>query len=236
MSKQIAFAVFLCVMGASIVFSYDVVLKNGKTIKGILLSENQDSFVIKDPSGLQMTFKKTNVDLEKTAAANRPPEKAATEKQSTEKKAESSESDKAKKPAKVYTEDDISRLRSKSAINDSGSSIKESKEENEDKKTEQKGEDYWKNRSAELFNGMHNAEQNYSELNRRCEKLKGATIQTHRLLSQKGENMDMAQATEEYCDRAEDAKGQYEQSKSDYENFMEQARQESVPPGWLKEQ
>ncbi|HEY4490493.1 MAG TPA: hypothetical protein VI958_00785, partial [Acidobacteriota bacterium] len=81
---------------------------------------------------------------------------------------------------------------------------------------------------------MKEAEVSYKELTASCQKLKGATIQTHRVYdANSGETLDIKQTTSDVCSQAETAKSGYEQAKSDYQTFMEEARQEVVPPGWL---
>ncbi len=71
----------------TVVFSaepYTVILKNGKMMKGQLLSENDDVIVFKDEKGLQYSLKKSLLDLEKMKKANEPPptEPAPSETQS----------------------------------------------------------------------------------------------------------------------------------------------------------
>ena len=53
--------------------SYTVILKNGKVLKGKLLSETEDVLVFKDEQGLQYSLKKSVIDLQKTNEANEPP-------------------------------------------------------------------------------------------------------------------------------------------------------------------
>lgn len=54
--------------------TYMVILKNGKSMKGHLVSENSDSIIFKDAQGLQYSLKKSVLDLEKMKQANTPPE------------------------------------------------------------------------------------------------------------------------------------------------------------------
>lgn len=61
---------------AGFIFSaetYTVILKNGKTMKGHLLSESAEMIVFKDDKGLQYSLKKSLLDLEKMKEANSPP-------------------------------------------------------------------------------------------------------------------------------------------------------------------
>lgn len=96
---------------------YTVVLKNGKTMKGSLVSETADTVIFKDSSGVQYSLKKANLDLAKMTELNQPP------KQETVPQAQTNQTETPKKPAKTYTAEDIEKLREKygeSAISGSG--------------------------------------------------------------------------------------------------------------------
>jgi hypothetical protein len=74
--------IVLCLVIASLAFSeetYTVILKNGKMMKGRLLSENSEMIVFKDHKGIQYSLKKTALDLEKMKEANAPPAPAVPE-------------------------------------------------------------------------------------------------------------------------------------------------------------
>ena len=68
--------IVLCLFITSLLFSeetYTVILKNGKMMKGHLLSENAEMIVFKDDKGLQYSLKKSILDLDKMNDANMPP-------------------------------------------------------------------------------------------------------------------------------------------------------------------
>jgi hypothetical protein len=65
--------VFLLIFSLCLIqtaFCYTVVLKNGKTKEGTLLSENDEAYVLQDSEGIRMTFKKATVDVAKTIQQN----------------------------------------------------------------------------------------------------------------------------------------------------------------------
>jgi len=107
MTKRLLFAVlgFILVLAASSE-SYTVVLKNGKTMNGTLVSENDSLIVFKDAHGLQFSIKKLNVDLDKTKQANEPPAPPVAPVAATPSAA-------SKKDAKVYGQNDLEALRTK---------------------------------------------------------------------------------------------------------------------------
>jgi hypothetical protein len=86
--------------------AYTVVLKNGKTIKGTLISETDEKIIFKDEQGLQYSLKKTSLDLAKMAEANAPPPTPAPAAP-----AEPSAPEDSKKSPKVYTTSDLETLR-----------------------------------------------------------------------------------------------------------------------------
>jgi hypothetical protein len=53
--------------------SYTVILKNGKIMKGHLLSETEELVVFKDEQGIQYSLKKSALDLQKMKEVNAPP-------------------------------------------------------------------------------------------------------------------------------------------------------------------
>jgi hypothetical protein len=70
-------SIVLILFLTSLLFSeetYTVFLKNGKVMKGHLVSENSEMIVFKDAQGIQYSLKKSVLDLEKMKDANTPPE------------------------------------------------------------------------------------------------------------------------------------------------------------------
>lgn len=106
--------------------AYTVVMKNGKTIKGTVISETADGLVFKDESGLQYSLKKSNLDLEKMEEANKPQAAPAPPPPADSSATPSSPTEPAQppappqtpKPARVYTQEDINRLRGASDVAD----------------------------------------------------------------------------------------------------------------------
>jgi hypothetical protein len=69
-------SIVLILLLTTLLFSdeiYTVILKNGKVMKGHLVSENGEMIVFKDAQGLQYSLKKSALDLEKMKGANTPP-------------------------------------------------------------------------------------------------------------------------------------------------------------------
>ena len=89
-------------------------------MEGTLVEETNDLIILKDNSGIQINFKKANLDLEKTTAANdkaestpAAPESAKAKLTASESKSDSIKSDPPNKPVRVVTEADLEKLRKK---------------------------------------------------------------------------------------------------------------------------
>jgi hypothetical protein len=90
-------------------FAYKVVLKNGKEVEGTLVRED-DSSIFLTSGGIQMNFKKDDLDLQKMSEINKSstpiPEKAAMPEKPKTPKAST-----AKKPARVFTDQDVAAMK-----------------------------------------------------------------------------------------------------------------------------
>jgi hypothetical protein len=97
--------VFISLLKLSFCFGYDLILKNGKIIKGTLISEDDSQIVLQDLTGVRMNFKKESVDLLKTAEANKPQVRTIP--------IDSSAKPAEKKPARKVTKEDLEKLKEK---------------------------------------------------------------------------------------------------------------------------
>src|SRR5437764_1500810 len=68
--KFLPFVLCLFIAFAAQCFSFAVITKSGKTFVGYLIDESSDEVRIRDDSGLQLTFRKSNLDMNRMAAAN----------------------------------------------------------------------------------------------------------------------------------------------------------------------
>jgi hypothetical protein len=94
--------------------AYTVVMKNGKSMTGALISETAEGIVFKDETGLQFSLRKSGLDLEKMAEANKPPAPPVPPPLAPAEPAKAPPQPQTRmtnKPAKVYTQEDIDRLK-----------------------------------------------------------------------------------------------------------------------------
>jgi len=107
MLKRVTLLLIVFCVGMTAANAYTVVLKNGKTLSGNLVSETEQMIIFKDDTGLQYSLKKANLDLEKMKEANAP----KMEPPPVAPPAEAPQT--PKKKARVYTKEDLEAIRSK---------------------------------------------------------------------------------------------------------------------------
>ncbi len=239
--KKILLGVLVLFSLSGITLSYDLILKNGKVVKGKLISEDQEKIVVEDESGTKMNFKKTSVDLEKTTAANQVVEAspAAIAPVAPKEEVKAAEPVKPNKPARKFTERDLYRLRSKYPMSAGSGAPAVSEDGQEEPVAEEMGdpnersEEEWKSISQNLLGRVKELEEIHKQSVADCQMMQGATIQTHVVVNEKGETQNMQETTKEICQQADDTKAMLEQARQDYDSFLEEAKQEVVPPGWI---
>lgn len=101
---------------------YTVVLKNGKVMTGTLISESAESVLFKDDGGTRYSLKKSSLDLDKMTEANAAQPMAASE-PVTQEETKSAPAPQTKKKGRVYTKDDLDRLKEKYGDMDIGTPI-----------------------------------------------------------------------------------------------------------------
>jgi hypothetical protein len=120
--KVVRILIFVLLVPALAFAEYKIVLKNGKVIEGKYLHEDASNIFI-ESNGVQMNFKKETLDLDKMKELNpqvsspaKPPAPRAASQPSAPKNA-------VKKPARVYTAEDLKQMKE---IWDEGKSDSES--------------------------------------------------------------------------------------------------------------
>ena len=212
-------------------FSYELILNNGKTVQGTLLSEDDEKLSIKDKDGVILNFKKSIVDLQKTAEANRPVQEPVVAAKDPEKPAKAETPSKPKKPARVYEQSDVYRLRSEIPL-ESGAGVQFEEGKPSDRPKGRSGEE-WQEMTQGLLAQIKEAEQVYQQASAKCKEFQSATIQTHMAVAPDGGATDLVQAKEQACQFAEDAKGAVDRARQEYAAAVAQARQENVLPGYI---
>jgi len=229
-------AVALLFYAAGISSAYDLVLKNGKTIHGTLVSQDDQTIVLLDNSGVKMNFKKANVDLDKTTAANQVQQVSTPVAPKT---APPVQTPAAKKPARKITEEDLKKLHDKYDLG--AGMTKEGGDQaadvtNDEPATEKNRSDAdWKSDSQQLQSELKAAQGQYDYYRLKCEEAQHATIQTHQALDANGNPMDLKAYIDQVCGEKEKAQGVLDGVKDEYRDFLKEASEHGVPPGDLRD-
>ena len=207
-------AVVLLAAGLS-VNAYEVVMKNGKVVKGDLVSQNDTMIVLKDASGIQLQLKKSTVDLAKTEAANVPPA-PAPQKQQAPAPVSQKAKEQPKKPARVYTQKDLDRLRGEQDLGEGTfaagaaetvpSATQTQAADKEAKKAEER-----EKKIADLQKRIEQTQNAYDSLSKQCDYLKTTNFQTNRLTDEKGNPLPYYDTIKSVCENADKAKANLDQ-------------------------
>jgi hypothetical protein len=226
----------------STTYAYDVVLKNGKSVHGTKVSEDENQIVVQDASGVRINIKKTNVDTAKTEAANpqttTPQTPPAT---NTPPKPATTQTATPKKPARKITKEDLEKLKEKYDLGegtfnkDSDEDSEKTDESAEDNSSTEKTEAEWREEAEKHREKLEQAQEQYNRLNEECGKLKKISVQTHILVDEQGNELPMQETTKQVCDLAESAQEKLNEERSSYSEFTTEAKQQAVPPGWLRD-
>jgi hypothetical protein len=225
----------------STAYAYDVVLKNGKSIHGTKVSEDENQIVVQDASGVRINVKKTNVDTAKTEAANQQSAPAPTAAStSTPAKPTATQKPEPKKPARKITKEDLDKLREKYDLGEGtfGENSKEDSEETDENvvdNSSEKTEAEWREEAEMHRQKLEQAQEQYNRLNEECAKLKQLAVQTDVLIDEKGNELPMQDTSKQVCDLADSAREKLDDVRSSYSDFTTEAKQQAVPPGWLRD-
>ncbi len=233
--NRITVLFFVCLFAIAMsATTYEIVLKNGKIVRGEAVTEDEEKIVLKDSGGISLTFKKTAIDQKKTALANKPVEQPApqvTAVEPAEKDKNSADPKKAGKPARVYTDRDVNRLRGEYPMDETWKDMDLSAAKSE-KKAGRSGEE-WQQITGDLLAQWKAAEDSQRRLSAKCNEFKGAAIQTHTAIDEKGQEVNLGEAKERVCQAADDAQQAVDQAQQQYESAVAQAREENVLRGYI---
>lgn len=239
-------AVVILLLAAGIASGYDVVLKNGKKIEGSYLKESDSEVLIRDKDGVTLRFRKSTLDLDAMDRANsqlrrvetpepvplkESPEVVPVKESPQAKPAPGQSESKAKK---VFTNEDLKELPELSYI------ASEHAQENSEEEAPNlppdpyspEIENYWKNRTMEIADRLHQALDDYHALQQECDDAKAALsyyVLNGYWAGRFAPTTDPAQI----CDQANHAKAEYDRWALRLEEFQDYARKQGALPGWI---
>lgn len=230
--------VFFCFLflTASLSTAYDVVLKNGKTLTGKVVSESQELIILRDSSGVQLRIKKRNIDWIRTEELNKKSE--AIQIEPSEEKTSKSDvktAAKAKTKARVYKKEDLEKMPELTVLGSDESPDDDilQREYEEDSQREKEAEAAWNEAALQIDDRIREAQDAYDYNKNFCDKV----IPDVDDLSEGGYVKLTAEQYEEQrriaCMEAEASAKDLESAKAAYEELLEDARKKGIPPGWV---
>ena len=226
----------LVVLISSACFGYDVVLKNGKVRSGEVISENQDSIILEDSSGVRLHINKRNIDPVKTKERNKKSEVIAvpgSDEGHVQQDPEPAEKPKPK--ARVYKKEDLERMPELTILGDEKTRDDRAlrNEIEEDSMREREAEAAWNEAALEMDDRIREASEYYEDSKSFCDQV----IPRMEDLQRDGYVVMTPEQYEERrrvaCSEAERAAKDLEKAQTEYEEFLEEARKKGIPPGWV---
>lgn len=243
------------------VFADVLVLKNGKKLEGTLIKQDNEVYLLRDPMGIIITVKKSQVDDAATQKLNPIQVKSkVTSEDSKEIKSESksenpSVADLARAAranrtgtAKVLRKEDLEQTPELSIIGTTQSeeSIEDHSPPPPSDHYSEKNEQYWKDQTRQFATDLHRARDDVNFLTKECDDLNKqaayAIVDPSQYIivngvlvpiSGSGYDSETIRRAQEICYQAEQAKRELARIEKELETFQEDARRQGALPGWI---
>ena len=229
--------VLIAILIASSCFAYEVVLKNGKVLKGDILSEDEELLTLLDTTGVKLYIKKSSIDSVKTGERNPKVEPVPAPVAEPEPEPEKSIEEKPKSKVRVYKKEDLEKLPELSIIGDETEETPDEealRNELEDEATREKElEAEWNEEALRIDDQIQQAREAVEYNQGYCDKV----IPDVEDLRDGPYVVMSAEQYEEQrriaCMEAEAAAKDLRRAEAEYEAFQEDARKKGIPPGWV---
>lgn len=203
---------FLCLVlfVTNSVSAFTVVLKSGKQIQGILLSEDSQTLNLKDSFGLTLHFQKRTLNLDEMSTLNAPQQQNAS-------------TQRPHRSARVYTIEDLERLPELSQVSSTESApetiVPDSHESQPD-------ESKWRKAAASLRKAKAKAELRWQTAEAKCRKAQDTLI-----VPLKRNSITFVDPSDQPADcmKAEELHSQLEEAVRAWDDFTDQARKAGIP-------
>jgi hypothetical protein len=220
--------------------AYTVILLNGKQLNGTLLGEDSVTIQLRDPaSGVVLSVKKSNVDLNATAAANVPVQRSTPEMISNfpERIPEKSVVEVAREvraarkgQSRIYTRDDLNKVPEISY----GNEVELQSEHIKSDRSESLDESYWR-KSATIFRKeLASLRERKITTGFSCEKAREKRSSQIYGGNRRPSNLNDAFEEPAECKRDEEIQAQLSDAEWRWDEFTERARKAGVPWQWIE--
>jgi hypothetical protein len=236
MKQRQKIVLFLVLLMASSCFAYEVVLKNGKILTGEVVSDNHELMILRDPSGVRLQIRKNQIDSIKTEERNKKTSTVAAQPKETEIVApEKASVEKPKTKARVYKKEDLEKMPELTVIGkeespDGAAVTKELRDRAEREKEEEAA---WNEEALRLDDQIQQAREAYEYNQSFCDKVipDVADLRDGAYVILSAEQYEEQRRVA--CMEAEAAAKDLKRHEAEFEEFLEDARKQGIPPGWV---
>ena len=236
MRQQAGFVLLLMLFMSSPCLAYEVVLKNGKVLRGEVVSDNQEILILQDASGVELQIRHSQIDVSKTQEHNQKVDIAAPQKEETVPPArQEAMPEKSKKKSRVYTKEDLEKMPELSIVgtNESAEEVEARNRLKDQPTAEQEAEAAWNEEALRVDDEIQSAREAYEYNKSLCDRVipdvtdlrDGAYVKLS--AEQYEEQRRFA------CVQADAAAKDLKKAEAKFEQLLEEARKAGIPPGWV---
>jgi hypothetical protein len=221
------------VLSASTCLGYEIVLKNGKILRGEVVRDNQELMVLKDSSGVELKIRHDQIDSAKTEERNKKVDTGASPTEQTKPSAEREETtpEKPKKKARVYTKEDLEKMPQLSIVGTDESAEEAAARNKLHAKEEENDESAWSEEALILDDEIQQAKESYEYNKSLCDRV---VPELNDLMDGPYVKMTAEQYEEQRryaCAEADAAAQAQKRAEAEFEKFLERARKAGIAPG-----
>ena len=234
MRQHAAIVFSLLLISATSCFAYEVILKNGKVLKGEVIRENQEMLILKDSSGIELKIRPDQIDLEKTTERNRKTEIIQETTEQTQPTAPQ-ETEKSKRKGRVYTKQDLEKMPELSIVGTHETADEAAARNKRQDRSAEKEEDEaaWNAEALRIDDEVQRAKESYDYNRALCDRV---IPDMNDLRDGPYVKMTPEQYEEQRryaCSYADSDARDLKNAEAEFEHFQERARKAGVPPGWV---
>ena len=233
-------AILTLLLAASSCFAYEVVLKNGKILRGEIISDKDQILTLKDTSGIQLKIRHEQIDSAKTEERN-PVAETPVQQKAPAVEQEKTPAEKPKTKGRVYTKDDLEKMPELSIVGTKESADEvaaKNKLENEANK-EEPHESEWSEEALRIDDEIQRAKDAYEYNKSLCDKVIPDVTDLRDGYYVKMTAEQYEEERRYACAASDQDEKDLQKAEADLEHLREKARKAGIDPGlvdpeWLR--
>jgi|GEM_PF-3456908 len=237
MKRHQTMVLLIIVLTASYCFAYEVVLKNGKILRGDVVSDHQQLLTLQDSSGVQLQIRHDQIDSLKTQERNQKADVVVSPPQQTAIPVDQEESipEKPTTKVRVYTKEDLEKMPELSIVgtDESAEEAARRNQQNDRSKEEQQEEAAWNEEALRIDARIQQAKEAYDYNKSFCDRVIPDVVDLRDGTYVKLTAEQYEEKRRIACMEAETAGKDFQKAAAELEQLLERARKAGVPPGWV---